>query len=238
MDNRVYVLRVCSCDMTSHGGFQWPESGLVEAPDWDPTPKCGNGLHGWLHGEGDVSVAIGHEDPSSRWLIVAVDRDSVVDLGGKVKFPRGEVIYCGSRDAVVAEMRRLCPGRATLYGTATAGDHGTATAGNYGAATAGTHGTATAGNCGTATAGAHGTATAGKYGTATAGDHGTATAGEYGTTTAGEYGTATAGDRGTIQIRWYDGNRCRIAVGYVGEDNIEADVPYVVRDGKLVRKDK
>ena len=29
------VLRVCRSDMTSYNGFIWPETGYVEAPDWD-----------------------------------------------------------------------------------------------------------------------------------------------------------------------------------------------------------
>jgi len=128
-------------------------------------------------------------------------------------------------------------------GTATAGFKGTATAGNYGIATAGEdgkstvgdYGTATAGDYGTATVGYKGTATAGYKGTATAGEGGTATAGYRGTATAGYRGTATAGDGGTIQIVWYDGTRERIAVGYVGEDGIEPDVPYRVKGGRLVR---
>ena len=78
---------------------------------------------------------------------------------------------------------------------------------------------------------------AGYAGTATAGYAGTATAGVYGTATAGDYGTATAGCGGEIRIRWYDGKRHRLAVGYVGEDGIEANVPYVVRDGQLVKKE-
>lgn len=49
------VLRVCNADMTSHGGFRWPADGYVEAYDWKPKAECGNGLHGWLWGEGDVS---------------------------------------------------------------------------------------------------------------------------------------------------------------------------------------
>jgi hypothetical protein len=68
---------------------------------------------------------------------------------------------------------------------------------------------------------------------------GTATAGDGGTATAGYGGTATAGVGGTVQIRWWDGTaaRYRTAVGYPGEDGIEAGVPYVVRDGKLARKE-
>jgi hypothetical protein len=73
------------------------------------------------------------------------------------------------------------------------------------------------------------------YGTATAGEYGTATAGDAGTATAGDSGTATAGDRGEIRIRWYDGRRYRLAVGYVGEEGIEANTAYRVVDGKLVK---
>lgn len=38
----------------------------------------------------------------------------------------------------------------------------------------------------------------------------------------------------TIIIKWHDGNRYRLAVGYVGEDGIKPDTPYRVQDGKLV----
>ncbi len=123
-------------------------------------------------------------------------------------------------------------------GTATAGDGGTATAGNWGTATAGNWGTATAGYCGTVTAGNYGTATAGDGGTATAGSHGTATAGycgtvtagNYGTATAGDYGTATAGDGGILVIKYYDGNRYRLATVYVGENGILPNTPYRLDD--------
>ena len=75
-----------------------------------------------------------------------------------------------------------------------------------------------------------GTATAGVGSTATAGDRGTATAGYYGTATAGYRGTATAGYRGILNIRYWDGNRYRIAIFYVGEDNIEPNTPYRLND--------
>jgi hypothetical protein len=111
-------------------------------------------------------------------------------------------------------------------GTATAGGSSKATAGNYGTATAGDSGKATAGHGGTATAGYGGTATAGYGGTATAGDSGTATAGDSGTATAGYGGTATAGDSGTLCIKYWSGNRSRIAIAYVGEHGIKPDVAY------------
>jgi hypothetical protein len=121
-------------------------------------------------------------------------------------------------------------------GTATAGEDGTATAGDYGTATAGERGTATAGDYGTATARQYGTATAGERGTATAGYRGTATAGEDGTATAGYRGTATAGERGMLCLHHFDGERRRLAVAYVGEGGIEADVPYRISEDGAFEK--
>jgi hypothetical protein len=234
------MLRTCHADLRAHGGFQWPETGYVAAPDWDPEPRCGGGLHGLLWGEGDGSLL--DWSPTARWLVVEVDARRVVDLDLKVKAPAAWVLHVGDQVSATAYLAehggdgRAIVGRtatAGYRGTATAGDCGTATAGNYGTATAGYRGTATAGNYGTATAGYRGTATAGNYGTATAGDRGTATAGYRGTATAGDYGTATAGDGGVISIRWYDGTRYRLAVGVVGEGGIEPGVPYRVVDGRL-----
>jgi hypothetical protein len=208
----VLVLRTCDRDLKSYGGFQWPASGPVSCPDWNPAAICGYGLHGALWGEGNGEL-LALDDPDAKWLVVKVKAADVVELGGKVKFPAGEVVHCGDRTSATEYLVARAPGRAVIgasltagtrgtatagyAGTATAGDAGTATAGTRGTATAGTRGTATAGYAGTATAGTRGTATAGYAGTATAGTRGTATAGTRGTATAGYAGTATAGTRGT-----------------------------------------
>ncbi|HBO3894012.1 TPA: hypothetical protein L4T52_006443 [Pseudomonas aeruginosa] len=211
-------MRTCSADLTSHGGFQWPDKigAVVEAPDWKKDNKCGHGLHGWLFGQGDhgCSSTVGEAD--AKWLVVEVGLSDLIALGGKVKFPRCTIRHIGDRASATqflianepraagvavigatlqAGDKELC--QVGAYGTATAGDKGTATAGDEGTATAGDEGTATAGRWGTATAGDEGTATAGYKGTATAGRWGTATAGRWGTATAGRWGTATAGDKGT-----------------------------------------
>ncbi|EMP7215036.1 hypothetical protein R6U48_29245 [Pseudomonas aeruginosa] len=204
------VLRTCSADLTSHGGFQWPDKigAVVEAPDWKKDNKCGHGLHGWLFGQGDhgCSSTVGGAD--AKWLVVEVDLSDLIALGGKAKFPRCTIRHIGDRASatqfLIANEPRSA-GVAVIGATLQAGDkgfcqvgdYGTATAGGWGTATAGDWGTATAGDCGTATAGGWGTATAGDWGTATAGDCGTATAGGWGTATAGNRGTATAGDWGT-----------------------------------------
>ena len=162
----VFVLRVCSPDLTSHKGFQWPSTigAKVVAPDWSDNAECGNGLHGWLHGAGDTSVAEHTNNPDAKWLCLEVDADTIVDLNGKVKFPTAIVRFIGNRrDAAqwIVEHDHLADPSTVIGHCATAGNRGTATAGAYGTATAGDGGTATAGAYGTATAGAYGTATAG-----------------------------------------------------------------------------
>jgi hypothetical protein len=212
------ILRVCRADMTSRNGFKWPEVGQeVVAPDWHKKAECGNGLHGWLYGQGDHSCAEYWQAPDAKWLVLEADSDSIVMIGGKCKVPKAIVRFVGdvksatdylweheprSRDVEVigacrADKREGAQVRVGALGTATAGALGTATAGYSGTATAGYSGTATAGALGTATAGYSGTATAGYSGTATAGALGTATAGALGTATAGYSGTATAGYSGT-----------------------------------------
>jgi hypothetical protein len=242
-DQFTYMLRSCEGDMSAYGGFVWSRFGAVECPDWKPSETCGNGLHGLLMGQGDIELTAVN-DPEAMWLVCAVWSADVVDLGSKVKAPRAWVAFAGSREAAVKHMQQLganacawAVSTAGEYGTATAGYGGTATAGYGGTATAGDYGTATAGDYGTATAGDYGTATAGHNGTATAGHNGTATAGEYGTATAGEYGTATAGYGGTLVLKWYEGNRNRLVIGYVGENGIEPNVAYTVGpNGVLVKK--
>ena len=218
----VLVLRTCDANMQSYGHFQWPEKGPVAASDWDGAEGCGGGLHGLLWGEGDGSLLNWSED--AKWVVVKVDPANMVGpFRGKVKFAKGSVVFCGTRDGALDYLdRHGAADKAVTATTRTAGDYGTATAG-YG---------------GTATAGDRGTATAGDYGTATAGDDGTATAGYGGTATAGDYGTATAGDYGTLAIKWWDDSksRYRIAYGYPGEKGIEANVLYRVEGrGKLVK---
>jgi hypothetical protein len=211
---KALVLRTCLADMTSHNGFKWPVSGPVECPDWVASKECGNGLHGALWGEGDGSLF--NWDANAVWQVVEIDE--WIDLNGKVKFPRGIVVYAGDRKSAT-DYIILNGANGVVIGAFV-------TAGNRGTATAGAGGTATAGYLGTATAGYLGTATAGDLGTATAGNLGTATAGDGGTATAGYLGTATAGDGGIIQIKHWDAARCRIKTAYVGEDGIEANVAY------------
>ncbi len=226
------VIRTCTKDMRSHDdrarGFTWPTSGDVSAPDWDPKPECGHGLHGLLWGEGNGSLL--SDETDAKWLVVEVESAHVVDLGDKVKYPRGTVIYCGNRDGAVACVLARRPESACIAKTVSVSQ--------YKQASAGYRGQASAGDRGQASAGDSGQATAGDSGQATAGDSGQATAGHRGQASAGDRGQASAGDSGFITLRWWDStnDRPRIEVGYVGENGIEAGVFYELDDQHKFRR--
>jgi len=193
------VLKTVKPDMTAYNGFKYPVSGLVEAPDFVPHNRCGNGLHGALWGEGDGDLF--SWDADAKWLVIEVPDETIIhgsgEMIGKCKFPRGNVIFVGDQKQATDFLRSNGgEGRVIIGATVTTGDVGTATAGYGGVAIAGRRGTATTGDRGTAIVGDFGVATAGYRGCTIAGYYGSATTGNYGSATAGYEGTATAGDCG------------------------------------------
>ena len=204
------VLRCNAPDGSSHGGFVWPLAvgAEVVAPDWIANNKCGNGLHGWLHGAGDHSASSHHSTTDAKWLVVCVALADIVSLGGKVKFPRCVVHHVGDKksatDYIIAndERARVVPVIGALV---------------------------TVGDKQVANVGAIGFATSGYYGTSTSGD--------YGTSTSGDYGKSRSGTKGEICIRYYDkkADRMRTKVGYIGEDGLLPDVFYKLnKDNEFV----
>jgi len=130
----VLVLRTCAADMTAYNGFKWPEMGPVDCPDWSDDYECGHGLRGLLWGEGDGGLL--SWTPYAMWLVVEVLASDIRTgqgaLVGKCKFPRGTVVYCGTRYGAAEYIGARSVNRAICGGTATAGDAGTATAGYAG----------------------------------------------------------------------------------------------------------
>ena len=259
MTSKVLVLRCCNADRRSFRDFVWPESGPVSCLDWDPKPECGNGLHGWMWGVGDPDSGRYVWHPQAKWLVVEVEESEVVDLDGKVKFPRGNVVFCGGRtdaanyvwndgggprEVMFAEVR-VGDGETVVVGRngkAEAGDLGTARSGDEGVSLAGWGGTAVSGNNGKATAGDFGKAFSGHSGCARAGVEGCAKAGSFGSAITGPRGRSEAGLFG--RVRSGPGGFLRLPTsGYlfdrfiearVGEDGILPDVLYHVSRGVLV----
>jgi len=191
--NKTYILKSVNEYLTAYNGFKW-QMGIVEAPDFKPTNECGHGLHGFLLGEGDGNLA--NWDVKAKWIVAEVDKDDVIDLEGKVKFPKCKVIFIGDRkeatDLIISK-----GGKAVIGSFVTSGDMGTSTSGDSGTSTSGYSGTSTSGDSGTSTSGYSGTSTSGDKGTSNSGDYGTSNSGDYGTSTSGDNGTSTSGYRGT-----------------------------------------
>ena len=143
-------LRTTDRDGKAHGGFQWPmEVGAsVTAPDWEPTAKCGNGLHGLLDGLGDSSHLTFAAD--AIWWIV--EADGAIDLGGKHKFPSCKVVAFGPKHEVTPQLYAMRPG--PIHGlTLTGGYRSTLTGGDGSTLTGGDGSTLTGGYGSTLTGG-------------------------------------------------------------------------------------
>ena len=199
---RVLILRTCDSTLRSHGGFQWPKSGRVEAPDWKPTKSCGNGLHGFLRGEGYGHLA--SWEPDAIWIAAWVDLALVIDLEGKVKFPWADVAIAGKRQEATDYLRANGCNGVIIGSTLTGGDGSTLT-GGY-----------------------RSTLTGGDGSTLTGGDGSTLTGGDGSTLTGGDRSTLTGGHCSTLTIRYWNGSKYRVAVFEVGENGIEPNVKYGV----------
>ena len=202
---KVLVLRTCNADMTSHNGFRWPKQGPVEATDWEPTYKCGHGLHGLLWGEGDGPLLNWSDD--AVWQVVRVEETDILtgkdDLLMKCKYPKGEVVFSGDRKS------------ATDYLLAH-GAVGKAVVGCY------------------KTGGHRSTLTGGDGSTLTGGHRSTLTGGDWSALTGGDWSTLTGGYRSTLTWKVWDGWYHRLHTAYVGENGIEANEPYIFNGKDIV----
>jgi len=249
---KVLLLRTCNPDMTSPSpeamGFKWPESGFVEALDWDGgKPICGGKLHGFLWGEGRAVFA--NWNPDAKWLVVKADESEVLEItedgGGKHGFRRGEVVFCGDRKgATDFILANGAAGKAVIGAVLTGGDGAVLTGGGGAMLTGGYRSTLTGGDWSTLTGGYGAVLTGGDGAVLTGGDRSTLTGG-YGAVltggdgavlTGGDGATLTGGYGATLLIRWFDisKSRYRIAVAEVGENGVSPNKPYRVDGGKFV----
>ncbi|HET8687428.1 MAG TPA: hypothetical protein VFM18_12310 [Methanosarcina sp.] len=250
MKKTALVLRCNAPDMSSYNGFIWPGIGqIAECPDWMANDECGNGLHGWLYGHGGSGTSYYVSQPNAKWLVVEVNEDEIIDLGGKVKFSRGIVRYVGDKAGATGYLTEHEPRSANdaIIGlvknvgneqSAMGGDYSILNGGDYSTLNGGYRSTLTGGKGSTLTGGEGSTLTGGNYSTLTGGDYSTLTGGDYSTLTGGHYSTLTGGPGSTLSIKWFDHetNRHRISIAYVGEDGIEPNVVYELDgQGKFIR---
>ena len=139
--NRVLMLRYVDMNRRSHHDFQWPSAvgSVVTAPDWNPEPKCGGGLHGWPWG---IGIGGGKEPifVDVIWQVVSALPEDVVDLDDKAKAREVRLEFEGSWWSAIAmiEAGRTAWIQHTARGAASAtGESGAASAtGTSGAASA------------------------------------------------------------------------------------------------------
>ena len=228
------VIRNVSAELKSYGGFAWPESGYVEAPDWRDSATCGNGLHGLLDGIGEWSLlSDAHDAHDARWQIVKVARSEVVRIDdAKVKFPRGWVVFTGGS---AAAKKFILP---AMVASVFKGAEGNTATGYRGHAAA----TGYRGHAAATGDGGHAAATGDNGHAAATGYRGHAAATGYNGIAAslGVYARAKAAKDGAIMLaEWvHDGQRWTIASVFaskVGENGIEPDVWCELKDGKPVK---
>jgi hypothetical protein len=237
------VLRTCDKNGRSKNDFQWnlEIGGLTTAPDWKETKECGNGLHGFLNGEGDGSLADWSDD--AIWIVVE-PIGKIIDLDGKAKFESAKTVFVGDRLTTTNYLYSQIGLHAIVGGTSTSGYKGTSTSGSKGISTSGSRGISTSGSKGISTSGSRGISTSGYRGistsgsrgistsgykgTSTSGYKGTSTSGYKGTSTSGSKGISTSGYEGTILIKYWDStsDRYKIKIGYIGEDGLKPNTPY------------
>ena len=231
---KVLVLKSVNKNMSSghDSSFIYPTSGEVVCPNFKNNSECGNGLHGWLWAIGDYSLKI--KSINAKWLVIEVDKDSIIDLNGKVKFEKGNIIFCGKFIDAFKIVWNKYSENMTLESSAS-GIYGHASAsGNSGHASASGHsGHASAsGHSGHASASGHsGHASA-------SGNSGHASASGYCGVACvlGNNGQAQCGENGSLILTYWDGVRYRHVVGYDGENGIEKGVAYRLNDNHEFEK--
>ena len=253
-ENKVLILRTCKKgpdgSLTGYGGFPWPSSGPVEAPnEWDnawgkkpsdyiggfkPNISCGGGLHGLEEAEGDLGLLDWTCDGQA--MLVSTDRTKLVRVGVKVKFRSGVVerlvslaegicMFWCDRNKINKQVKDITAASGHDSQLAASGhDSQLAASGNDSqlAASGSYSQLAASGNDSQLAASGH--------------DSQLAASGSSSICMAAAYRCrAKASANGAIALAWYDEVRPRIAVGYVGENGIESDTWYKVSDnGTLI----
>ena len=173
----------------------------------------------------------------ARWLVVAVDQATIVDLGGKVKFPRGEVVACGSRfDATTYLAEHGGFGRAIIGVSLTGGDYSTLTGGGRSTLTGGDESKLTGGHSSRLTGGDWSTLTGGHSSTLTGGYESKLIGGYGSKLTGGDESTLTGGNGSKLIFRWRDQHGAQqVLVGVVGRNQLIPGTAYRVSDkGEIV----
>ena len=211
-EGHVLVLRTNDENNQSRGKFQYPTTGYIEAPDWERTNECGNGLHGALKGVGNAGLF--NWNNNAIWMVLEVKETEIIDLEDKVKFKGGNVVYCGDRQEATQLLYNVYGNVGIIgliyhshkkepivggYGsTITSGNRSTLTGGDYSKLTGGDYSILIGGRNSFLTGGNSSTLTGGIGSILTGGNRSTLTGGDYSILIGGIYSTLTGGSMSTL----------------------------------------
>ena len=231
-DGHVLILRTNDKNNQSRGDFQYPTKGYVEAPDWEATNECGFGLHGALKGVGNGCLFNWNND--AIWMVLEVKESEIINLGDKVKFKGGNIVYSGTRQEATkllydvyrnvgiigldyhSDKKEMIVGG--YYSTLTGGYNSTLTGGNESILSGDFGSTLIGGN--------YSTLTGGDYSTLTGGNWSTLIGGNRSTLTGGIGSTLSGGDNSVLRFKYWDESRDRIKTYYVGENGVKPNTKY------------
>jgi hypothetical protein len=130
-NGNVLILRGVGDNRKSYNGFAWPAVGeIVTAPDWDITPVCGGGLHGWPWGFGVGEGKNLHE--ITLWQVCSVKPEDIVgniESRCKCKFRTGTLLFEGEMSKAFA---LVASGFSAFVIACASGDGSTLAASGYG----------------------------------------------------------------------------------------------------------
>ena len=194
-----YVLKVVRSDLTTRDGFKWGGVGeTTVALDWDPTPECGSGLHGWLNGVGDIRCQSISESDDALWLALEVEGE-VVDLGGKVKFEKAKTLYVGTMSEAATVVADLAGEQGPVIGITRSGGDGSTILGGYSSKVSGGSDSVVSGGEGSTVSGGEGsTVSGGDRSMVSGGSHSPASGRSHSTVSGGHWSTVSGGDRSTV----------------------------------------
>ena len=233
-DGEVLILRRIPQDRTTDGNgkgkpFIWPSGvgAVVECPDWNPEPVCGDGLHGWPLGFG-LGEGCDYDIIGDIWLVVGCKPEDVageLEKGAKCKFRKGTIRLEGSfgaamqfvqpafDDCVAAMAKEDLSGHSSTAASsghsstaASSGEYSkAASSGKYSTAASSGHSSTAASSGHSSTAASSGeyskAASSGKYSKAASSGHSSkaASSGEYSkAASSGEYCSAEALGENTV----------------------------------------
>ena len=134
-DGYVLLVKCVNADMTSYGGFVWPESGPVRPTMWERDNACDTGgLFGWPLG---VGIGIGKDPlPNGKWIVFRALPENVLAIEyGKANAIPGddgalpEVVYCGTMAGAMLwtmKQRQAWIAQASSGSASASGDSGSA----------------------------------------------------------------------------------------------------------------